>query len=100
MFGSPWLGQVALILGPSSWGAGMRPVYRAPVEEPPYFGEWGTVDEDMKPVESGRVGPFDTSDEAFTAASKAASEHGAKRMPLDGFAQVVDSTGRAVGPVI
>ncbi len=99
MFGSPWLGQVALILGPSSWGAGMRPTYVAPVEEPPFYGEWGVVDADMKLVECGIVGPFDTSEEAFTAAAKAAGEHGATKMPIDGFAQAVDSSGQAVGPV-
>ncbi len=99
MFGSPWLGQVALILGPSSWGAGMRPTYAAPVEVPPFFGEWGAVDPDGELIDCGSVGPFDTVDEAFSAAAEAASEHGTTKMPIDGFAQVVDSTGQAVGPV-
>ncbi len=60
-----------------------------------YWGEWGVLD-----VGGGRVGPFDTIDEAFNAAIDAAVEHGAKEMPLDGFAQVADDQGESVGPII
>jgi hypothetical protein len=49
--------------------------------------------------ESGRVGPYDTVEEAFNAAVAAAVDAGATALPTDGFAQVVDSRGRAVGPV-
>jgi len=44
------------------------------------------------------VGPFDTRDEAFNAAVKAVREAGAKSLPTDGFAKVVDSKGQVVGP--
>jgi hypothetical protein len=102
---SPWLGQVPLVLGPSSWGVGMMPATPPPVYDPqgiqPYWGEWGVVDETTgKYIDSGRVGPFESSDEAFQAAAEEASRHGARRMPLDGFAQVKDSRGQSVGPII
>ena len=71
-----------------------------PKEFPPYFGEWGYVDSDGALLNCGRVGPFDTSDEAFRAAAEAASKAGARKMPLDGFAQVVDSRGNPAGPIV
>lgn len=107
----PWLGQVPLVLGqmplvlgPSSWGAGMvapSPRYVEPVAVPPFYGEWAVVDESTgKYTDGGRVGPYDTIDEAFNAATQAASDAGARKMPLDGFAQVKDSNGQPVGPII
>jgi hypothetical protein len=106
MFGNrgPWLGQVPLVLGPSSWGAGMVPLAPSspfagayapydPVGTPPYWGEWGS------PGDCGRVGPFDTIDEAFRAAAAAAGEHGATALPGDGWAQVKDAHGKGVGPI-
>lgn len=98
----PWLGQVPLVLGPSSWGAGMLPpAVIQPVPKPPFYGEWAVVDESTgKYTDGGRVGPFNTIDEAFSAAAKAAGDAGAKKMPLDGFAQVKDSNGQPVGPII
>lgn len=87
-----FLGQIPLVLGPSSWGAGMVPMATGPV--PPFYGEWGVVG-----GESGRVGPFNTSEEAFTAAARAAVDAGATELPTDGFAQVVDSRGQSAGPV-
>lgn len=98
----PWLGQVPLILGPSSWGAGMIPTAPPVVApRPPFYGEWGVVDQSTgRYIDSGRVGPYDTIDEAFNAAASAASDAGAKKMPLDGFAQVKDSNGQPVGPII
>lgn len=100
--GSPFLGQGALILGPSSWGAGMLrlPAYQEPVATPPFWGEWGTVNPDGELMDSGREGPFETIEEAFNAATTAASNHGATKMPLDGFAQAKDSRGVSVGPMI
>jgi hypothetical protein len=100
----PWLGQVPLVLGPSSWGAGMIPtgpaIAAVPTPVPPFYGEWAVVDESTgKYTDGGRVGPYDTIDEAFNAAAAAASDAGARKMPLDGFAQVKDSRGQAVGPV-
>lgn len=99
---SPWLRQVPLVLGPSSWGG--MPLKGAPFGYegvPPYFGQWGVVDKGsggyMK--SSGQVGPYPTIDEAFKAAGEAAHEHGAELLPTDGFAQVVDSRGQPVGPV-
>lgn len=98
---SPWLGQVPLILGPSSWGAGGIPIVVMPEGIPPFWGEWGVVDVGsggyMK--DTGRVGPFATIDEAFSAAVKAAVAHGATGLPTDGWAQVKDSQGRSVGPI-
>ncbi len=95
------LGQVPLILGPSSWGAGMVPMTQSTQGVPPYFGQWGVVDKGsggyMK--SSGQVGPFATIDEAFKAAGDAAHAHGAELLPTDGFAQVVDSQGKSVGPI-
>lgn len=92
-----WLGQIPLVLGPSSWGAGMvpiRPVFDAepsawgPAEgTPPYYVQWGVYGVSGK---SGTIGPFNTIDEAFNAAAKAA--------PMDGFTQIVDSKGQSVGP--
>ena len=98
------LGQVPLVLGPSSWqGLPMRaappPIGYDPVGVPPYYGQWGARVVDGVVQETGQVGPFDTIEEAFVAAGKAAVEHGATALPTDGFAQVVDSRGRAVGPV-
>jgi hypothetical protein len=96
-----WLGQVPLVVGPSSWGYGMvfpaAPPAHTPV--PPYFGEWGVVGEGGAIIDSGEVGPFDTIDEAFSAAADAAIEHGATELPTNGFAQVKDSRGVGVGPV-
>lgn len=113
----PWLGQIPLVLGPSSWGAGMMMPPAAPIaprrrrrwdEEaqmyvmgqaavgtPPYYGQWGLADGSA----SGQEGPFDTIDEAFNAAVAAVRKAGAQRLPDDGFAQVVDANGQGVGPV-
>jgi hypothetical protein len=100
----PWLGQVPLVLGPSSWGSGMIPTGPAipavPTPVPPYYGEWGVVDEATGNIAaSGRVGPYNTIDEAFNAAAEAAHAAGAEKLPTNGFAQVRDSRGQAVGPV-
>lgn len=65
-----------------------------PVGTPPYWGEWG-----VKDGECGKVGPFDTIDEAFRAAGDAAGEHGATELPTNGWAQVKDSKGTGVGPI-
>jgi hypothetical protein len=92
----PWLGQVPLVLGPSSWGAGVPLVGLA---IPPYYGEWGVVSPDGVILNSGRVGPYSTVNEAFAAAAAAAVKHGATALPTDGFAQVKDSQGNLVGPV-
>jgi hypothetical protein len=62
---------------------------------PPYYGQWGLADGSV----GNQVGPFDTQEEAFNAAVKEVMKAGAKRLPDDGFAQVVDSKGQAVGPV-
>jgi hypothetical protein len=111
----PWLGQIPLILGPSSWGAGMMPTQPARPLLPedyendlagrrhlgaqgglaPYYGQWGLADGSS----SGQEGPFDTVEEAFSAAVSAVQKAGAKMLPNDGFAQVVDSKGQAVGPI-
>ena len=108
MFGRrAFLGQVPLVLGPSSWGQGMvapgpvpAPLRPAPYQDvPPYYGEWGVVGEGGEIIDSGSVGPFDTTDEAFAAAVKAATDHGATELPTNGFAQVKDSNGRTVGPI-
>lgn len=97
-----FLGQVPLVLGPSSWGYGMNlpaptvlPAYN-PAGTPPYFGEWGVVGEGGEIIDSGSVGPFDTIDEAFSAAADAAHAAGAELLPRDGFAEVKNSTGRTV----
>lgn len=103
-FIDPETGLVCFLELPEGWNAAWR---RAPRYEdrdegtPPYWGEWGVVDEETGAfTDCGKVGPFATIDEAFTAAGEAASEHGARKMPLDGFAQVVDSQGKSVGPII
>ena len=96
-----FLGQVPLVLGPSSWTGDFtqRSPLPAPRGGPPYYGEWGFVPQDGGAGDSGRVGPFNTIDEAFNAAVSAAVAAGAQQIPLDGFAQVKDSFGRTVGPV-
>jgi len=73
--------------------------YPPPPEALSYYGEWGVVDQDGQIVDSGRVGPFNTIDDAFAAAVQAAHDHGAEELPTDGFAQVKDSQGRTVGPI-
>lgn len=94
-----WLGQIPLVLGPSSWGAGMMPsAAPVPMITPPYYGQWG-VNEGGSIGAHGQVGPYNTAQEAFAAAARAAVDAGAKELPRDGFAQVVDSTGRPAGPV-
>lgn len=75
----PWLGQV-----PVKGSSGT----------PPYYGQWA-----LNGGTSGTVGPFDTSEKAFLEAVKAVREAGAKALPADGYARVVDSKGEAVGPV-
>jgi len=70
-----------------------------PVGTPPYWGEWGVVDEVGTILDCGQVGPFATIDEAMSAAAAAAGEHGATALPGDGWAQVKDSQSRGVGPV-
>lgn len=84
------------------WGAGDRVgSYEMPTGTPPYWGEWGVVDTDGgRCYDGGTVGPFDTIDEAFEAAIEAAVDHGASKMPLDGWAQTVDSNGDSVGTII
>jgi hypothetical protein len=66
---------------------------------PPYYGEWGVHVGGGVIGKSGSVGPYDTIEEAFNAAAKAAVAAGATALPTDGFAQVKDSRGQAVGPV-
>jgi len=92
----PWLGQIPLVLGPSSWGAGMvaNPAAIPATPVAPFFGEWAAFGKGH-----GRVGPFDSQMDAFNAAVAAAASAGAKALPTDGFAQVIDSMGRMVGPV-
>lgn len=100
ILGRTFLGQVPLILGPSSWGAGGVPIPAYdPVGTPPYFGEWGVHVGGGIIGESGRVGPFDSIDEAFQAAAHEAVTHGATELPTNGYAQVRDSRGRGVGPI-
>jgi hypothetical protein len=92
----PWLGQIPLVLGPSSWGAGMvaNPAAIPATPVPPFFGQWAVFGKGQ-----GRVGPFENQMDAFYAAIDAATSAGAKALPTDGFAQVFDSMGRMVGPV-
>ena len=59
-----------------------------------YWGEWGVVD-----VDCGRVGPYETVEEALAAAIDEAVRHGAKEIPLDGFAQVANDQGEPVGAI-
>lgn len=98
-----WLGQIPLVLGPSSWGAGMVPIGPpqglVPTPVPPFYGEWGVHIGGGVIGKSGRVGPFNTVEEAFNVAAQAAVENGATALPTDGYAQVVDSKGQSVGPV-
>lgn len=82
-----WMGLPAELSGPGNQGT------------PPYYGQWAIHVGGSEIWKGGQVGPFDTQDEAFSAAVKAVREAGAKRLPDDGFAQVVDSKGQAVGPV-
>lgn len=91
----PWLGQIPLVLGPSSWGAGMvaNPAAIPATPVAPFFGQWAVFGK------QGRVGPFDNQMDAFYAAIAAATSAGAKALPKDGSAQVFDSLGRMVGPV-
>lgn len=75
-----WLGQVRLR---SSLGAA-----------PPYFGQWGL----KVGGKNGQVGPYDKAEDAFAAAVKAVRDAGAKKLPDDGFAKVVDAQGNPAGP--
>ena len=89
---APWACDENQAVEPSQ--EGLEYVPYDPVGTAPYFGEWGVVG-----GECGKVGPFDTIDEAFGAAAEAASEHGATALPGDGWAQVKDSEGKGVGPI-
>jgi len=89
-----WLGQTPLILGPSSWGAGM--VRSVPVRMPPYFGLWTAITPDGDVIDSGRVGPFMTVDQAIRAASAEAHDAAVQKIGMDGHVQVVDGTGAVV----
>lgn len=103
------LGQVPLVLGPSSWMGPAVPlvpvapprgpmIVHDPLGVPPYYGEWGVVANGVT-IESGRVGPYTTIEEAFEAATETAAAAGVTSMPFDGYAQVTDSRGMPVGPV-
>lgn len=97
----PWLGQVPLVLRPSFRRPGMVPAFlgaNGNQGTPPYYGQWGVHAANGKVAQSGQVGPFDTQDEAFNAALKEARNAGARALPSDGFAKVMDSQGQAVGP--
>lgn len=96
-----WLGQIPLVLGPSSWGSGMMnsAIPMTPPVTPPYYGQWGVHEGGGMIGAHGQVGPFSTAEEAFSAAAKAAVDAGATELPTDGFAQVVDSKGQPAGPI-
>lgn len=66
---------------------------------PPYWGQWGVHEGGGIIGDCGKVGPFDTIEEAFSAAAEEAHKHGAELLPMNGFAQVVDSRGQGVGPI-
>lgn len=66
---------------------------------PPYFGEWGIHVGGGLIGDSGRVGPFNTINEAFNAAVAAGVARAPTALPENRFAQVRDSQGRPVGPV-
>lgn len=88
----PWLGQIPLRAAPS--------FLRGPGPgTPPYYGQWGVYAGGGVIGDSGQVGPFDTTDEAFNAAVKDARKAGAGALPADGFAKVIDSKGQPIGPV-
>lgn len=74
-----WLGQV--------------PLARMGAITPPYFGQW-----ELKGGTINQEGPFNTPEDAFAAAVKAVRNAGAKKLPDDGFARVVDSKGNPAGP--
>lgn len=80
----PWLGQVPIAPNPAANPA---------VIVPPYYGQWS-----VKGGKNGQVGPFDTPEDAFQAAVKAARDAGAERLPDNGYARVVDSKGNPAGP--
>lgn len=85
----PFLGQVPLVLGPSSWGAGI-PVSVPAV--PPYFVELIILNVNNVPAASSRLGPFDSVAEARAAAAVEA----AKPRNLTLTTRLVDSTGNQV----
>lgn len=85
--------------GAVEWEEGVGYVPYDPVGTPPYWGEWGAVDENGVCTASGKEGPFNTIDEAFNAAAKAAHAHGAELLPTNGWAQVKDSRGKGKGPI-
>jgi hypothetical protein len=92
-----WLGQAALIFGPSSWGAGMLN-NQIPLVVPPFFAEWQAITPDGDVIDSGRVGPFSTVDAAVQAARADAAKAGVLQIGTDGFITVMDSRGSRVGP--
>jgi hypothetical protein len=80
----PWLGQVPLVTNLSMGATAIVP---------PYYGQWSVTG-----GANGQVGPFDTPEDAFQAAVKAARDAGAARLPDNGYARVVDSQGNPAGP--
>lgn len=103
-FVDPETGLVCFLDLPEGWSIAWTvshfpPKFQEPEATPPYWGEWGIHVGNGVIGDCGKVGPFDTIDEAFSAAADAAVAHGATALPADGFAQVKDSQGRPVGPV-
>jgi|FLYK01.1.fsa_nt_gi hypothetical protein len=86
-----WLGQVPFAHGT------MRRRLSESEGTPPYYGDWG-IYENGAVGARGQEGPFNTREEAFQAAVKAAKKAGAEALPDDGYARVIDSQGRVVGP--
>lgn len=84
MINGPWLGSVPLSKG----------FMGVPSVALNYYGEWGL----KNGTASGKEGPFNTSEDAFAAAVKAVRDAGAKKLPDDGYAKVVDANGNPAGP--
>lgn len=84
-----FLGQVPLILGPSSWGAGI-PVGVPAL--PPYFVELTLQNVYAAPVADSRLGPFDSVAEAQAAAAVEAT----KPRNFTLTTRIVDSMGNQV----
>lgn len=89
------LGQMPLVLGPSSWGAGIWPFASLLSRRglPPYHGEWRVVDVKGTVVSEDEVGPFSTPEEALKAATEMAAVRGAGDFPANWSVRVKDSWG-------
>lgn len=94
-----WLGRVVLNTGHLPWSSGQPVRTYNPHAQSPFFGLWYAFTPDGDIIDSGRVGPFPTVEDAVRAARMEAMGAGVLEIGRDGLIRVVDKTGYSVGPI-